>query len=71
MMKRILMATAAVAALGATPMLAVPAMAQDDAKMVAGRPALPTTSVEDINKMRSQWGTAPSGEQASDQKAKK
>lgn len=29
------------------------------AEEVAGRPALPTTSVQDLIKMRDTWGTAP------------
>lgn len=30
------------------------------ANEVAGRPALPTTSTEELIKLRSTWGTAPS-----------
>lgn len=59
MMKRVLLASACVAALGvAAPV--TPAVAQGAAAEVAGRPALPTTSVEDVLKMREQWGKEPS-----------
>lgn len=58
-MTRVLLAGACVAALGVASPIVTPAVAQG-ATEVAGRPALPTTSVEDVLKMREQWGTAPS-----------
>jgi len=58
-MKRLALAAFAVALVGtALPVtFATPAAAATE---VAGRPALPTTSVEDLFKMREQWGTKPS-----------
>ncbi len=47
----------------------VPAVSAPGANEVAGRPALPTTSSEDIFKVRESWGTAPSsGKQAKPKK---
>ncbi|MGD9668290.1 MAG: hypothetical protein AB7U75_04445 [Hyphomicrobiaceae bacterium] len=57
-MKRLVLAAAVLTALG----LAVPVTFSTSASAneVAGRPALPTTSMEDLIKMRETWGTKPS-----------
>ncbi|MCB1519206.1 MAG: hypothetical protein KDJ37_01370 [Hyphomicrobiaceae bacterium] len=57
-MKRLLLSAAVLAALG----LAVPVTFSTTASAaeVAGRPALPTTSTDELIKMREKWGTAPS-----------
>lgn len=48
------------AAFALQPALAQEKKATEETAMVAGRPTLPTTSVEDLFKMREQWGTEPS-----------
>jgi hypothetical protein len=57
-MKRIVLTAAILAALG----MAVPVTFSTaaSANEVAGRPALPTTSTEELIKMRETWGTKPS-----------
>lgn len=57
-MKRLVLTLGlAIAAGTALPVsVSTPASAEE----VAGRPALPTTSVADLVKMRESWGTAPS-----------
>lgn len=57
-MKRLVLSAAVLAALG----MAVPVSFSTSASAneVAGRPALPTTSTEDLIKMRETWGTKPS-----------
>ncbi|MFN3867769.1 MAG: hypothetical protein ACK4MF_01740 [Hyphomicrobiaceae bacterium] len=58
MIRRAVLAAAFVTAFG----FAVPVSFSTSASAteVAGRPALPTTSTEDLIKLRSTWGTAPS-----------
>lgn len=57
-MKHLVLTAAVVSAIG----LAVPVVFSTTATAneVAGRPALPTTSTQDLIKMRETWGTAPS-----------
>lgn len=57
-MKHLVLTAALVTAIGAAMpvVFSTPASANE----VAGRPALPTTSTEDLIKMRTTWGTAPS-----------
>jgi hypothetical protein len=57
-MKRIVLTAAVLAALGmAAPVTFSTAASANE---VAGRPALPTTSTEELIKMRETWGTKPS-----------
>lgn len=58
-MKRLVYASVSLAAVSATLPIAVATSAS--ANEVAGRPALPTTSVEELLKLRATWGTEPSG----------
>ncbi len=57
-MKRLVLTAAVLTVLG----LAVPVTISTSASAneVAGRPALPTTSTEELIKMRETWGTKPS-----------
>ena len=59
MMNRSLLALATLVLAGTAAPL-VPSVSAQGASEVAGRPALPTTSAEDIFKAREKWGTAPS-----------
>lgn len=56
-MKHLVLTAALVTAIGAAMPVVFSTTAS--ANEVAGRPALPTTSTEDLIKMRSTWGTAP------------
>lgn len=57
-MTRVVLAAFAVAVVAAAlPVATTPASAAEE---VAGRPALPTSSTEELIKMREQWGTEPS-----------
>lgn len=57
-MKHLVLTAAIVTAIGAAMPVVVSTAAS--ANEVAGRPALPTTSTQDLIKMRETWGTAPS-----------
>lgn len=58
-MKRIVLSAAILTALG----MAIPVTfsTQASANEVAGRPALPTTTTDELIKLRETWGTKPSG----------
>ena len=57
-MKHLVLTAALLTAVGAAaPVVFSTAAAANE---VAGRPALPTTSTQDLIKMRETWGTAPS-----------
>lgn len=58
-MQRIMLVTAITTSLAAAMPLTIATSAS--ANEVAGRPALPTTSVQELIKMRDSWGKQPSG----------
>ncbi len=57
-MKRLVLSAAVLTVLGMAVPVTFPTSAL--ASEVAGRPALPTTSAEELIKMREKWGTEPS-----------